>query len=233
VKEKLVSTENVVLADKIIGRLKSKESPGMILLYGEAGMGKTYYADKRTFSHGWCYYRMRATETAKSFLQQVYKRLNKVYSGSNEILRGSTAKLEDACIEMLLKLPNQVFVIDETNFCAQFRKWEIIEVIRDFRDTAHANIIMIGEHDTRKVLESYNPHFFSRCEFINFTANTAQDVAMVMKSCSEVEFDKGVYDLVVKKFKGNLRKVQSFIQDCEVTAVDNELTKITLKDLES
>ena len=231
--KKLVSTENVVLADKIINRLKSKESPGMILIHGKAGMGKTYYTDMRTFSRGWCYYRMRATDSAKSFLQQVYKRLNKIYTGSNEVLSGSTAKLEDACIEMFLKMPDQVFVFDETNLCAQFRKWEIIEVFRDFRDTAHASIIMIGEHDTREVLESYNPHFFSRCEFINFKANTAADVAMVMKSCSDVEFDKDVYDLVVKKFKGNLRKVQSFIQDCEVTAVDNELTKITLKDLES
>ncbi len=229
---KLVSTENVVLADKIIGRLKSKESPGMILIYGEAGMGKTFYADMRTFSQGWCYYRMRATESAKSFLQQVYKRLNKMYAGSNEVLRGSSAKLEDACIEMFLKMPNQVFVIDETNFCAQFRKWEIIEVIRDFRDTAHANIIMIGEHDTREVLESYNPHFFSRCEFINFKANTANDVALVMKNCSEVDFDKDVYELVVKKFKGNLRKVENFIQDCEVTAIEKGLKTITLKDLE-
>ncbi len=229
---KLVETKNVIQADRVIGRLKSKENPGLILIYGEAGMGKTYYADMRTFSHGWCYYRMRATETAKSFLQQVYKRLNKVYAGSNEVLRGSTAKLEDACIEMFLKLPHQVLVIDETNFCAQFRKWEIIEVIRDFRDTAHANIIMIGEYDTKKVLESYNPHFFNRCEFINFKTNSAGDVATVMKTRSEVEFDKDVYGMVVKKFKGNLREVENFIQDCEVTATEKNLSIITLKDLD-
>ena len=231
-KSKLVETKNVIQADKIIKRLSSKESPGMILIYGEAGMGKTYYANMRTFSHGWCYYRMRATDTAKSFLQQVYKRLNKVYAGSNEILRGATAKLENACIEMLQKMPNQVFVIDETNFCAQFHKWDIIEVIRDFRDTSHANIIMIGEYDTREKLEAYNPHFFSRCEFICFNSNTTEDVAMVMKTCSEIEIDKDVYGKVIGKFKGNLREVEKFIQDCEVTANEKDIKIITMKDLD-
>jgi chromosomal replication initiation ATPase DnaA len=227
---KLVSTKNVIEADKVISRLKSKEKPGMIVIYGDTGLGKTFYSYNRTFSNGWCYYRIRATETAKSFLQQVYKRLNKIYTGSNEILRGNTAKLEDACIEMFKAMPNQVFAIDEMNLCMQFRKYEIIETIRDLRDEAHAQIILIGEHDTRQKLEAYNPRYFGRCEFVPFISNSAADVALVMKSCSEVEFDKDVYAKVVSKFKGNLRQVENFIQDAEVTAYEMNLKVITMKD---
>jgi hypothetical protein len=230
-KSKLVSTVNVVQADRVMDRLKSKDKPGLIVIYGETGVGKTFYSYNRTFSNGWCYYRLRATETAKSFLQQVYKRLNRLYSGSNEILRGNTAKLEDCCIQMLKKMPNQVFAVDEMNLATQFRKWDIIEVIRDFRDEAHAQIILIGEHDTRQKLEAYNPRYFGRCEFVPFASNSVQDVALVMKSCSEVEFDKDVYTAVVSKFKGNLRQVENFIQDCEVTAEEKGLEIITMKDL--
>lgn len=230
-KSKLVSTVNVVNADKVMDRLKSKDKPGLIVIYGETGVGKTFYSYKRTFSNGWCYYRLRATETAKSFLQQVYKRLYRIYTGSNEILRGNTAKLEEACIQMFKKMPNQVFVIDEMNLATQFRKWDIIEVIRDFRDEAHAQIILIGEHDTRQKLEAYNPRYFGRCEFVPFTTNSVQDVALVLRICSEIKFAEDVYRAVVSKFKGNLRQVENFIQDCEVTAKEKGLEIITMKDL--
>jgi hypothetical protein len=230
-KSKLVATVNVVNADRVMDRLKSKDKPGMIVIYGETGVGKTFYSYNRTFSNGWCYYRLRATETAKSFLQQVYKRLNRIYTGSNEILRGNTAKLEEACIQMFKKMPNQVFAVDEMNLATQFRKWDIIEVIRDFRDEAHAQIILIGEHDTRQKLEAYNQRYFGRCEFVPFTANSVQDVALVLKSCSEVDFAEDVYKTVVSKFKGNLRQVENFIQDAEVTAEEKGLEIITMKDL--
>lgn len=230
-KSKLVMTENVMNADKVMNRLKSKDKPGLIVLFGETGAGKTFYGYNRTFTNGWCYYRLRATETAKSFLQQVYKRLNRIYTGSNEIMRGNTAKLEDACLQMLVKMPNQVFAIDEMNLATQFHKWDIIETIRDFRDEANAQIILIGENDTRQKLEAYNPRYFGRCEFVPFTANSVQDVALVLKTCSEVNFAEDVYKAVVKRFNGNLRQVQNFIQDCEVTAIEKGLETITMKDL--
>jgi hypothetical protein len=221
-KEVLVLTENVAKADKVINRLEMKDHPSLVLISGDPGMGKTYYTLRRTFSHGWMYYRLRATDTAKSFLQQVYLRQNKLLTGSNEIMRGSSATLENACIENFKSLQNVPLVIDEMNFATMFRKWEILEILRDFRDDADATIVMVGEHDTRMALEAYNPHFFNRCEFVQFSQNTPQDVALIIRNRSEITLDEAAYKDIIKKCKGNLRDVTKLLQELEIRAMEGE-----------
>lgn len=230
-REKLVETRNVIIADNVMGNIDRKDSTGLVLIYGEPGTGKTYYTHKRTFSNGWIYSRMTATETAKSFLQQLYRRLNRVYTGSNEIIKGNSAKLETECIDMIKQLPDQVIVIDEVNLAAQFRKWEIIEVLRDFKDIADATIVMVGEHDTMDALKAYNPHFFNRCEFVNFIRNTAADVAKIIKTRAEVEFSKDLYDEIILQTKGDLRKVEKLVKEIEIKAFDLGLNSIGKKAL--
>ncbi len=228
----LAETQNVVKANKLMNRMYSKSRPGMVLLYGDTGLGKTYYSQRTAFTEGWCYYRLRATETQRSFIQEIYKRLNQMLTGNFEVIPGSSSKLESACIEMFRAMPDLVFVVDEINLLTQFKKWKLLEVIRDLRDNADATIVMVGEHDTREALEAYNKRFFNRCEFVNFVRNTTKDVAKVIKMRSEVELSKELYDLIIQKTAGNLREVAKMVEEFERIAEEKGIKSLGLEDLE-
>ncbi len=216
---KLIPTTNTKEADKVLDGLKNKKGEGMVLLFGETGFGKSFYGLQKTFSAGWGYYRLHASDTARSFVQEIYVRMNKVINGSTELIRGNTPKIEKACIELFRQNSDYVLVIDEVNLAIQFRKWEIIEIIRDFKDEGGATIVMIGEHDTQEGLKGYNQHFFSRCEFVEFKANTNEDIAGIIKNTTKIKFDAPIYAKIIKKAKGNLCIADAMIREFEQISI--------------
>ncbi len=229
-KNKLVPTANTREADRVLKNIHAKNASGLVLIYGETGFGKTYYGMLKTFRSGWGYYRFHAVDNAKSFLEEIYKRLNKAVNGSEEILKGNTAKLEKACIELFRQKPGYTLVIDEVNLAIQFRKWEIIEIIRDFKDEGGATLIMIGEHDTKDGLKGYNPHFFSRCEFVRFEANSNEDIAAVIKNTTSIEFDGEIYADIITRAGGNLHLANTMIREFEQIARRKKRKTLKMED---
>ena len=198
-KDVLVKTKNVVKADKMLANIEHRIGGSITMISGKAGVGKTYYVMKRTFSNGWKYYCINACEYTKTFLGEVYKRLNMHINGSEDVIAGSSAKLQAACNRLFEhpKAKGLVFVFDEVNLLIQFRRHQILEVIRQFRDKAGANIIMVGEHDTRTKITDYNDHYFSRVQFLTFDDLSQADLIRVVQGRIEVEIDAEIASLIV------------------------------------
>ena len=232
-KNKLIPTENVKKAENVLNRLHTKDSSGLVLIYGETGNGKTHYGFKKTFSSEWNYYRFRKVETPKSFLQQVIKRLLKAYEGIESIPKGSAPTLEEMCIDLFIKMPKLTFVFDELNLVLDSKNFAIIEILRDFKDIADATIVMLGEESTREQLKTYNNHFYNRCEFVRFNRCSSADTIQIIKECSEVKFTRDVYEDIVQESKGNIREATKMIKEFELKAREKGLNQISLKDIDN
>ena len=199
----LVETENVKRANKMISELLSRpktEQRGLGLIYGPPGYGKTRYAEKTAFSNNWGYLRINATYTPKSFLQAIYQRLNWLINSDESIISGFTSTLENLCIEMFQSNPELVIMIDEINLMIMEKKWDVLEIIRDFIDKSFATIILVGEEDTKKRLKVYNPHYFDRCAFFyKFTKNTKTDLMNIYKNLSNINSSFFLYAFICKR----------------------------------
>jgi replication-associated recombination protein RarA len=222
-KEKvLVKTQNVQEVDRLVAKLLRRpkhELPGMAVVYGSTGYGKTRWAEMTAFHNGWGYMRVNRLQRQKSFLVEVYKRLHWLTYQTEVIPVGHAAKIEEDCIQLLQDNPQIVLFIDEINHKIHKREWDIIEIIRDLTDRSFASIIMIGEQDTVEALTNYNQHFFARCHFFyKFEKNSLEDVKRICREVSDVSLEDDVIEDIYNDTNGDLRKFVAFIPDLEETA---------------
>lgn len=238
----LIETDNVKKANSMLTKMESKKGADMTLIYGHPGTGKSHFAKKNFAQNGWGYYRIETMETPKSFLREIYRSLILEMTGTESVIRGDGSTLAKATIELFQDISFQrersqtqkpyIFFIDEINLAIQQRKWPIVELIRDFRDIANAKIIMIGEEDTKKRLERYNSHFFNRCSnFCEFDITGKIDMSNIIIRTMEVEADKEVIHLMLKKANGSLHHLEVLIKEFEQIAKQKNLSKLRLKDI--
>lgn len=236
-KEKvLVNTVNVSNAKRLIANLlkrKRNEVPGLGLIYGETGFGKTRFGEEIAAKNGWLYLRILTGFSERVFLQEVYRRLNLHINGEDDIISGFTAKLEIECINMMKQNPDIVFVIDEINLLFLTKKYIILEMIRDFIDTSFITVILIGEQNTYQKLLNYNNRFFDRCGFnLAFKANTLNDYKKICEEIISVEFTEDLVKYIHSSTKGNVRKaIDKMFPYFEEMAIAKGLNRIGLKDV--
>lgn len=236
-KHVLTETNNVKEVRRLINsflmRTKS-EQRGIALIYGDPGLGKTRMGEQLAFNNQWLYLRLQAKATSKWFLEQVYARVTKYVYGAPQSFRGTLAETEQAIINLLGEHPEIVMVIDEINLPIQFHKWDVLEMIRDFADLSFTSFILIGEHDTKALLESYNKHFFDRCNFFyQFKKIAIQDYPKLIISQSEVEIDPDMIDWIYSETDGNLRKLGKLIERFEGIAKSRGVKKLSKTDFSS
>ena len=235
-KNTLVRLSNIVKADKEMNDLLNRpktEVVGMSLFYGEPFLGKTQYVTHKIFSNGWLYLRIQDRMTPRTFLQTVYRRLNKTINDNEAVPPASSSKLEDMCITMLGDHPEIVFAFDEINLVIQERQWGILEIIRGFADMSFATFPLVGEHDTYDKIAAYNPHFYNRCGFFyKFQPCTIGDYK---KLCDEILEGIAFKDDLIKHIhettKGYVGKAVSLIDDYEKLAKKENKKIIGLQDI--
>ncbi len=219
----LVETYNVKEVNKLVHKLLKRpktEVPGLAVVYGPTGFGKTRWSELTAFRNGWGYMRISRLQREKAFVQEIYRRLHWLIYGEEFVMKGTAYKIEEMCIKLLQENPEIVLFIDEINHKIHKREWDILEVIRDLTDRSFASIVMIGEQDTVDALTSYNPHFFGRCNFFfKFEKNTLEDVKRICKEVAEVPLDHKIIEEIYKETDGDLRKFVSYIPELENTII--------------
>jgi len=238
----LCETENVRKANSMLNRMEGKKGADMTLIYGHPGTGKSHFAIKNFAQNGWGYHRLSTMETPKMFLREIYRSLILEMTGKESVIHVDSGTLARATIELFQEISYQrerlqnkkpyIFFIDEINLAIQNRKWQIVELIRDFRDIANAKIIMIGEEDTKKRLERYNSHFFNRCSnFCEFDITSTNEMINILIRTMEVEAEKEAIYYIIKESKGSLHSLEAKIKDFELIAKRKNISKLTLKDI--
>jgi ATP:corrinoid adenosyltransferase len=229
---KLVETQNVVEATREVKKLLKRtreEIPGLALIYGRPGYGKTSFGERLAFKNGWGYYRMEKSDKAKAFLEKLHRILCKLTTGIVEETRGNAQQIFKKCLVMLQDHPETTVVIDEINLTIQSLNWDILEIIRDFVDKSYSTFILIGEEDTKDRLQKYNSHYFNRCYFFyQFKPCSVEDYKKYFNEVCEIPLADDLINHLHLTTSGEIRSAAKQIDDLEFYAKKTQAKELTL-----
>ena len=230
----IVETKNVTKARAMLHKMARVKGARMVLCFGASGTGKSHFARKIFAKYLWGYYRLETMETPRSFLQEVYRTLNFRVNGNEDVIKGNSATLAKEVIKLFQtakKYNNDdsfILFVDEINLAIQHCKWQILELLRDFRDKGDAKIFMIGENDTKEKLRIYNAHFFNRFSgFCEFSTPSSKEIMQILVSTIEIGLDKKTAAEIVKEARGSLHHLESIVKGLEFVAEENNLESLS------
>lgn len=144
--------QNVALMREMLEKLRTRHGhlPGLGVMYGPSGFGKTYAAIYgQNFTHG-IRVEMGDSWTKRKLLQAILREL-----GLHDP-RGSVADLAEQVIYRLSETPDRPLFVDEAD---KLVDRGMIELIREIHEASSAPIVLIGEEMLpQKLMRSERTH---------------------------------------------------------------------------
>jgi DNA transposition AAA+ family ATPase len=201
-------------------RIRNRESnvPGMALLYGEPGLGKTKVALWWVLNNDGVFIRTKKLMTGRWLLEEIVAELG-------EAPMWRTADLFRQIQEQLLDRPRTVIVDEVDYFDAR-----ILETLRDIFDMTNAPMVFIGMGNADKKLMRYK-HLFDRfSEIIKFTDFAEVDVADIAEQLCEVALTPDAITYIHSK-ANRFRRILIALYRAETIARTNSLKTVSAEDL--
>jgi len=145
--------KNVTLASRAVARAINREPnlPGIVVLYGPSGWGKSMAASYCANKHDGFYVVCRSYFTRKSFLETVLKEMG--------IRAGRTVSEMMEQVATQLDLSGRPMIIDEMDHLVDRN---MIEVVRDLHEMSRSTFLLIGEEQFPRKLRMRSERFHNR-----------------------------------------------------------------------
>ncbi len=220
-----VKTKNVKNFVSTLANLqnRAKGVPGMALVYGEPGLGKTQAALWWVANNQEDAIYVSATQsmTTKWLLEEIIREL-----GDSPFYR--TSEIFEQIVRELIKRP-KVIIVDEIDYLAHEKS--TIEMLRDIHDRTHTPIVLIGMTYADKKLKRYR-HLYDRLsEILQFQKFPFEDTKNLINELSEVKFDNSAIEYI-QNCDNRFRQIVKIIDKAESFAKSNEITLIAQKDVQ-
>ena len=220
-----VKTKNVKNFVSTLANLqnRAKGVPGMALVYGEPGLGKTQAALWWVANNQEDAIYVSATQsmTTKWLLEEIIREL-----GDSPFYR--TSEIFEQIVRELIKRP-KVIIVDEIDYLAHEKS--TIEMLRDIHDRTHTPIVLIGMTYADKKLKRYR-HLYDRLsEILQFQKFSFEDTKNLINELSEVKFDNSAIEYI-QNCDNRFRQIVKIIDKAESFAKSNEITVIAQKDVQ-
>jgi len=180
-KNGFVKTANVVALSTALTRLWTRNDgvPGMALVYGEPGLGKTKATTWWVAQNEYVVYvRAKALTTPRSMLEALAGEL-----GEDSGHRRATA-LYDDCRDNLLNRKRMVLV-DEVDYLLHDPR--LVETLRDLHDDTGAPVVLIGMAGIDKRLARYKPLHDRLSEMVPFKELSVADVRLIAEQLCDIK----------------------------------------------
>jgi len=233
----LVETANVKGASVMLKNLIHRTKPevvGLGLIYGNAGLGKTRWAQAMAIRNGYYYMRLETSQRPRNFLMDLINVLSSQQSAVSRqwpgesypvYSRATTKELFNEALEVLQGDENIVLFIDEIDYA--FKNDRVLSTIRDLADLSLATFVLIGMQSAKEMLHRKNAHYFDRCNgFFQFRPLSPEDVKAILDGVCEVAVDDDIATFVHKKSSGTLRVLNKYIGALE--QIGERMKKSTL-----
>ncbi|MGE4297564.1 MAG: AAA family ATPase [Desulfovibrionaceae bacterium] len=191
--------------------------PGMVAVWGAAGLGKTLTAQQCYAEHGGVYLRAWEDWSQSGMLQSVC-----------ESLGGGTPHGSQRCKRAIIKLlddePGQVIFMDEADRLAIKR----IEDLRDIYDCTGTPIVLIGEPglpvklDARERIGGRIPDEYR----VAFEKITATDILLYAQEAAGLSLTPEACALLAQRSQGVFRKAHNMLLSLEQAAAAAETHEV-------
>ncbi len=218
------SISNVVAFSGAIERLLNRGDgvPGMALIYGDPGYGKTKTALWWAAQNNAAFVRAIKLMTGRWLLEAIVAEL-----GAAPHWR--TSDLFRQAQDLLLENRKTV-IVDEVDYLT--RDARVIETLRDLHDTTGAPIVFIGMDRADLKLRNYS-HLYSRfSEKVKFNPLSFDDIRNVARELCDAEIDDSGIGWIAERAAGSFRRVIIHLYLAEKLARINRLKTITRAEFE-
>jgi DNA transposition AAA+ family ATPase len=217
-------TANTEMFTELVTSLENRDSgiPGLGLVFGEPGLGKTrtaiWYADKT----GAVFIRALATATVRSFLEELVVEL-----GQEPMYRASD--IYHQAEKSLAENPRLV-IVDEIDRLAS--QWQAIEALRDLTDQTGIPVLMIGMDSSERRLARFK-HLYYRMQahIMRFKPLSEADVGRFAGQICEVGLDESAISQIYRLTSGRIGNLISEFHLAEKIARANDLEIVEAKHL--
>ena len=224
-KKTFVKTNNVKQFISMYNNLINRADgvPGLGLVYGAPGLGKTYVINWWAFKNDIYLIRCNNLMSSRWLLAEIVEAMG-------EYVPHRTIDCFNTIIKNLLVRPKPI-IFDEIDYLLQ--NVDALETIRDIHDKTNVPIILVGMRSCNAKLKKYK-HLYDRIsEIVLFESFTCNDIKKIISELSEVEFTEHAINLLTKN-ANRFRQIVKIINKAEVFAKSNGLNSvddITLKEV--
>jgi len=196
--------------------------PGMALIFGEPGLGKSRTAAWYVAQdNGAVYLRTKKLMTGRWLLEELVAELG-------EAPAWKTSDLFRQACDQLMSRPRIVF-FDEVDYLAYDAR--VIETLRDLHDITNAPFVFIGMDRADMKLKRYR-HLYDRfSEVLKFKPLDKDDVKKVTEEMTDLKFSGDAIDWITEHTQGMIRQVIIGLHRAEKIARARNLKQITSGDL--
>lgn len=189
--------------------------PGLALVHGNRGLGKTRAAIWYSAQNGAVYLRAKSVWSPSWMLEELAVELG--------VVPAKRKKELFTAVENALKEHPRLVIFDEANVPPA----SCIDCIRDLHDLTEAPMLLIGHEGIVNRLKRMGP-FFDRFLYITeFKALTAPDLQRFASTCLDLPVEETALDEVVRATSGNFRKSVVLLTGMENRAILNRSNTIT------
>lgn len=212
-RNKIVDVKNVSAAMALLENLitRSQIVPGMGLIHGESGFGKTtalQYLFNLETTNG-VYVRCNANDTPTSVLERIAKECGIIPAGR-------VYKTLDDIIDVVRRQEFSLF-IDEADYVVGNKK--IMESFRDIYDNTEQPVVLVGMEDIARRIQHRKQLFNRISEWVEFKPADLQDVATfayeLMEIDEHIQLEDAVLDHIRVKSRGVVRTILSSLSKIE------------------
>jgi len=217
-------TQNVKNFITVMNNLQNRAEgvPGMALVYGEPGLGKTQAVLWWATQNDAIFIRSSNLMSGRWFLEELAEELGEVpFYRSSDLFK--------QCVRMLKEKP-RVVIVDEIDYLAC--DTNAIETLRDIHDKTSVPIILVGMGQSDKKLMRYR-HLYDRVsEKLKFEPFNKEDIKTIIDQLCEVEMTECAINFIYNQ-TNRFRQIVKLINKAENIAYANGLSvldEITLKE---
>ena len=216
-KKVFVKTNNVKRFITMMNNLQNRAEgvPGMGLVYGEPGLGKTQTINWWAFKNNAILVRCTQLMSARWLLSEILEEMGEIYG----------YKISD-CFKLVVRnlLVNpQIIIIDEVDYLTVDSR--AVETLRDIHDKTNVPIVLVGMINAKSRLKKFN-HLYDRLsEIVKFEKFSKADIKTIVQELSEVE----ITDCAIRYIYTNLnrfRQIAKTINKAEIIVKANGLNSI-------
>lgn len=218
-KSVFLTTLNVVTFRESMGVLEDADrgQPGLAVVWGRAGRGKTLCAREYAVRTGAVYLRVMEDWTPRAMLSALCREVN-----------GTEPRTVERCKQMAceaLEHSQRVVLVDE----ADRLKVGLIEHFRDVHDMSGAPIVLIGEEHLFAMLSARRRLWSRVTQTVEFGPVSAEDVMLFGLKAAELKIDPAAAQKLTTRATGDFRLVRVDMVDLEKMCRANGVQKVDAK----
>lgn len=179
-------TKNIIALKQAMGALRERDAkiPGLGLICGKAGLGKTEAMKWYSSQNALPYLRAMAAWSLRYMLKEISYELGLETEGGIPALIG---QIKDE----LLAHP-RLIIIDEADYLARAGKWHLLETLRDIHDLTSSPFVFIGEGNIKAKLAKKSRIGRRVSQVVEFQPLTIDEIALVTQDLTGLEIKDGV-----------------------------------------